>query len=357
MKIPVLLITLLLHLSGAFCQVISVNNMLDVLSLSPARSEKYFVQKGFVSAGTSLLEDMRGQGYLYKGKNKRSEADTVKRSISRHYNETEVVVLYKTSSLLEFMTIKNELKEAGFVYNTSADSGSVLYQKRDITVHASAQIDEEGNASYNFRVQKKLLPAAKDIFYAEHLLDFTSHENIVHVFGENNVKKDVYYFSENEFSRCSVLFPNTDRQAVFIWTDEVNDCELSQILFGGQLTVQGALNFDHTVAENKWWLKSGVHAGMSLRELQQLNRGDFRFYGGNSAYTGLVIHDANAQLDFKNETVVLACLNCQNSRFSDTDVMSADEAIQDGRRFFVFSIILNPASASIATQQSTVKNR
>ena len=189
---------------------------------------------------------------------------------------------------------------------------------------------------------KKRFPKSKDIYYADDLLTFTSHEYLVHYFGEQNVKKDIYFLSGNEIAKCSVLFLNTNRQVVFIWADEQNRCAISSLLFGGQQNLASSKESGKYVEENNWSLKSGIRPGMSLLELRMLNGNDFKFYGGNSINSGSVIPDGVGKLDFKKEEIILACLNCRDDKYSTAKVVNADDSIEEGRILFVLSIILNP---------------
>ena len=85
----------------------------------------------------------------------------------------------------------------------------------------------------------------------------------------------IYFLSGNEIAKCSVLFLNTNRQVVFIWSDEENRCSISSLLFGGQLNLKSSMETGKYVAENNWMLKSGVRPGMSLLQLRILNENDF----------------------------------------------------------------------------------
>jgi hypothetical protein len=130
---------------------------------------------------------------------------------------------------------------------------------------------------------------------------------------------------------------------VFIWADQENRCTISSLLFGGQLNLKSSLESGKYVAENNWVLKSGVHPGMSLLQLRILNGKDFSFYGGNSVTAGTVIPEDGGKLDFKKEEIVLGCLNCNDDKFNNARVITADESIDEGRVFFILSIALNPS--------------
>ena len=58
---------------------------------------------------------------------------------------------------------------------------------------------------------------------------------LVSYFGEKNVTQDLYYFSENELKKCSVLFSGTLYQVAFVWGDENNLDNLSYIIVSNLL--------------------------------------------------------------------------------------------------------------------------
>ena len=135
---------------------------------------------------------------------------------------------------------------------------------------------------YTFLLKKKELPLPATIQHAEDLLNFDSHEYLVGFFGAANVKKDYYYFSEKELKKCSVLFGNTSRQAVFIWDDEDNYSQLSYVLISNIIHTLNAKKFDGFIGINEWNLTNGVYPGMGLKELLKINAEDFEIYGNNS---------------------------------------------------------------------------
>ena len=187
------------------------------------------------------------------------------------------------------------------------------------------------------------MPRPKEISFAEDLSAFTSHEYLRYYFGEQNVKKDIYYLSDKKVAKCSVLFPNTNRQVVFLWADEANNCSLSKIYIGGQLMAEINLKYENNIPENIWRLKSGVCQGMSLYQLRKLNDAAFNFNGGNSSNTGMVATDSTGKLDFKRESIILGCMNCSDPAFYKKAVINSDDAIEEERILFVHTIILDPS--------------
>ena len=324
-------------------QPLSVSNFLNAISLSVTKGEHYISQKGFELFARQQEEDTMSETYFYRGKRRRN-LDTIDRKMERTVCKGGLSLSYSTSSEKEFIEFREQLHKEGFHTRSKHDSTNPvneIYQFRDLT----AWIRElpEDDFKYHFRIEKKFLPLPRDIVYGEDLLAFDSHEQLEYIFGSSQVKKDLYYFSQNEFSRCSVLFPNTERQAVFIWQDEQNDRRLYYLVFGGQLMLESTKNDDRPVAENAWTLKSKVRAGMHLKELRLLNGTDFSFHSVNTKYSGMILPSNTGKIDFEKEGIVLACMNCNDMDDKNKPLLTADEALADGRRFFVFTIMLYPA--------------
>jgi len=344
MKTILSFVVLFLFVPAGYGQVFSVENIFTFISFSPSKFENQLSGKGFAFAGKDVRNDTILRMYDYRRTKNFKDIDSISRSITRADTKDGSFITYETASLAEFKNMKVQLKNAGF-YSSHGDGVdslcALLYQNKDMTVSTGLRA-EDSITRYSLQFHKKIFPKAKDIYYANDLLTFSSHEYLVYYFGEKNVKKDIYFLSGNEIAKCSVLFLNTNRQVVFIWSDEENRCTISSLLLGGQLNLKSSMETGKYVAENNWVLKSGVRPGMSLLQLRMLNGNDFRFYGGNSANSGSVIPENNGKLDFKKEEIVLGCLNCNDDKFSTAKVINADESIDEGRILFVLSIIINP---------------
>jgi hypothetical protein len=337
-------IILLSGLISVNAQPLSVSNFLNAISLSVSKGEHYISQKGFHLFARQQEKDTMSETYFFRGKRKRN-LDTIDRKMERTVCKGGLSLSYYTSSEEEFRAFRAQLHKEGFRTHSKPDSSKTLnevYQYRDLTAWLIELPGED--FKYHCRIEKKFLPLPRDIVFAEDLLAFDSHEQLEYVFGPGQVKSDLYYFSQNEFSRCSVLFPHTDRQAVFIWQDEINDRQLYYLVFGGQLMLESSKHDDRPIAENAWTLKSKVRAGMHLKELRMLNGTDFSFHSVNTKYSGMVLPSSSGRIDFEKEGIVLACMNCNDMDEKNKPVLTADEALADGKRFFVFTIMLYPAS-------------
>lgn len=325
-------------------QAFSVGDLFRMISYPLSKFDNYLSRNGFAFRGKNVYHDTLLRIYDYRRTKNFKNIDSISRSITRADIKDNSFIMYETASLAEFMSLKEKLKQAG-LYSLQLDTGnnlsSLLYQNKDLSVRTFIK-KEDSTSRYSFVFHKKIFPPAKDIYYANDLLTFTSHEYLVYYFGEKNVKKDIYFLSRDVLVKCSVLFLNTKRQVVFLWEDENNLCRIASLLFGGQQNLKSSIESGKYVEENSWALKSGVRPGMSLIELRMLNGNDFRFYGGNSANSGSVIPDNTGKLDFKKEEIILGCLNCRDNKFGSAKVVNADDSIIEGRILFVLSVILNP---------------
>ena len=259
-------------------------------------------------------------------------------------NDTATIV-FQTSSEMEFNQLFGELVNEGFYYpekQTLLPGCFPLYQKGNITVLPSKKIIED-KVVYDFKVQRKVLPAVRDVVFGEDLLQLTSHEYLAAVFGSHNVKKDVFYFSENEMNKCSVLFPNTSMQIIVVWKDEINIRDISFVIIGGQLKEASANVTYKDMDYNKWRSSSGVYAGMSLRQLTELNENAITFYGWETDQPGVVTKQNTGKIDFYKVGVQLNCLDCNADKFyTNNGLISSSRILNDNSRVFVSTIIIIP---------------
>jgi hypothetical protein len=350
LKRRLLFIILLIAIAAgtSYAQIHAVLNLVEATTVSKQKFESYVSKKGFTYLGSSYQADTIAKDYDFRGYGKNKIKDSVqrlaKRAVTMLNTKEDFCFSYRTTSPEEFQKIKNDIKEEGFFSyeeNDSFPSPAKLYQSKDLTIAISSKVIDT-LTEYSFLVRKQILPKPKEIVFAEDMFVFNSHEYLTYYFGEKNVTKDIYYLSEKKIGKCSILFPHTNRQIVFIWGDELNNCKLLKMYIGGQLMTESSLGYNQNVAENIWQLKSGVMPGMSLYQLRQLNDAAFNFHGGNSANTGLVLEEINGKVDFKNENVILGCMNCNDAAFYKKTIVNSDEAIEEERILFVLTIVIDP---------------
>ena len=329
-------------------QELSADKLLNMLSLAVPKFESQLSDKRYRVEGVELSGDTAIKTYLYRPviKNgRKKQTDTISRKVCRSVLKETFLITYQTTSVVEYTGIIVDLKKDGFHCDYEKDStitpSEYLYQHEDYTVSASIKkVDDITWYAVSFF--KKILPVSKTLYFAEDLLEFSSHEYLVYFFGANNVKKDIYFFEGNDIVNCSVLFINTKRQVIFIWKDGLNRRKIVNLLFGGQHKLKSQQENDNFIAENSWRLKSGVHAGMPLFELRTVNKKNIAFCGGDAPNPGLIFPESTNEVDFKNADVILGCMNCNDDKFQSTKLLHADKAMDDGRVLFVLTISLYP---------------
>jgi len=321
----------------------SVDDLLTLASLNPKKFDNYMSEKGFLSGGRTIQNDAMALTFL--GKQQFSPDDTIvhSRTVNLYKKENAYCFAYHTSSYEEFKEGRNRLKKSNFFYPEDQDTSEeipLIFQHKNITIETTKEV-EEGSPVYTFLLRKKELPSLVTR-YAEDLLVFDSHEYLVSYFGEENVKKDVYYFSEKKFKKCSVLFGNSNRQVVFVWEDEDNLSTLSYILISGILPTENGLPFNDNIGRNKWAFRSGIYSGMSIRELLEINKRDFNFYGVDSEFAMMIEPTNSGYIDFRKIGIMLSSLDGTGSPLFQKQTISAGEAVENRLALHVFYIMLTP---------------
>lgn len=267
------------------------------------------------------------------------------KQIEKLDSDDTATIIFQTSFETEFNQLLAELSSAGFNYpeNQTLTKGVFpLYQNGSITIQPSTKLIDE-RLIYYFEIQRKLLPTARDVVFAEDLLQFTSHEYFAAIFGSQNVKKDLFYFSDSEMNKCSVLFPSTSMQVIIVWKDEINNRDISFIIIGGQLNEASANISYKDIQFNKWRSKNGVHVGMSLRQLIELNENSVNFYGWDTEQPGLLSKQNDGKIDFKKVGIQLNCLDCNADKFyTDNGLISSSRILNDNSRIFVSTMVIIP---------------
>jgi hypothetical protein len=323
---------------------IVVDDLLNLANVSPKGFDSYLEKKGFSIKRRSLRENQMAYSYYEKETTKPAVGNSLASRRIDVYKKTDTwFINFHTSSLPEYEMARKRLKKMNMFWSgQDADTLSpLLFQRLTLTVLATIDSAETGEA-YSIQVRKKELPAPASIQYAEDLLGFDSHEYLVSFFGSNNVKKDKYYFSDTESKNCSVLFPNTSDQAVFIWDDEGNYRKLSYILISGLLSTPGATHFTGSFGQNRWMLKNGIYPGMRIGDLLKLNANDFEFFGKESEYTYMVEPKVTGNINFKWIGVGLNCFNCDQSEVLDHAKVRATDAVKNELSLHVSYIMLKP---------------
>ncbi len=338
--------------TSARSQDLPADKLLDMLSVSLPKIQSQLTGRKYVLAGAETSGDTTFKFYEYRPSSatRKKQADATTRKLIISLLKNTSTLTYQTSSEAEYKKIVGSLKKDGFHCEYENDSSfkpaSYVYQHELYSAEACMK-NAGGIDCYSITFFKKIFSPTNTLQTAEELLEFTSHEYLVHYFGEKNVKKDLYYFADNDIVNCSVLFINTKRQVIFVWKDGLNRRRVSNLFFGGQHNLKSQQTYESVIAENAWMLKSGLRIGMPLIELRTLNDNNISFCGGKAPNPGLILPESTGRIDFSGADVILGCNNCTDDKFLAARQLNSDKALDDGRILFVLSIVLYPVENGV----------
>lgn len=344
------LLVIFVLLCPAICRgqeaAFTVDDLVKISTLSPQSYDDFIEKKGYPIKRRNIMEDAMGFSFYEKQQKGAldSAAVVVNRSVDVYKKDDTWCVVLRTSSSDEFTSIRSRLKKMDFYCYAESDTCTqvpLLFQKKAITIQAICS-SEDGEPVYTFVIKKKDMPSISTVRYADDLLKFSSHEYLVACFGENNVKRDIYVFSDKESKKCSVLFPNTDEQAVFIWEDENNYRKISYVLIAGAISTPDAKKFTGSFSHNKWELKNGIYQGMRIGDLLRLNSSDFKFFGNQSEYSMMVEPKVTGSINFKWIGIGFNCFNCDRAAILDKQKVSASDAVNNNLAMHVSCIMISP---------------
>jgi hypothetical protein len=387
-----LFFSLLLIYSLPLCsQVIAVNDFVQLTTLTDKRLTSYLSKMSFAPVGRTLDDGTVVSEYFYR--NKKNPTDSTLRFIAGSKKEKITSIAYHTSSFAEYQALVKEFRLNGFSTNGKPDTTSQLmadtmaiapvpaaplplialkndstsmvntadtmaampvmvdssqfdttsfFQKGDMTVRISQDTRDEVKV-YRIMLQRRPGPSGSAVRYADDLLSFDSHQALIAMFGQSNVKRDIYYFTELDTSRCSVIFPNSNRQAIFLWDDQETYRGLSFLIVGGGLHAYSRSDEQtESIALNAWRSSTGLFTGMRISEIVRINEADFTIYGINSEFGLMAVPEKKGVIDFKQTGVVFGCLNCSGSPMMRKDKISAQAAIDTRLQLYITSIVLFP---------------
>ncbi|MFL5811209.1 MAG: hypothetical protein ACJ749_16935 [Flavisolibacter sp.] len=325
-------------------QDIDMKELTSLLDLNQAKLESHLQKRGF---RRNFYEDHGDIGVCYtrqekitaKGEDRGKIKNT--RTFRIIGREGGYELAYQTTCENEDLMLKKEMHEMGFSCAPKAGDQSILFQKQDISIESFTK-KMDSSLIYVLKANKKELPRKRDIVGAEDLLQLDANEYLTEVFGKENVKTDVFYFTENETNKCSVLYPNTDREAIFIWNDESNMRDLSFIVIGGTLKPKQNTGSVNQVAHNSWTSKQGIYCGMSLKEVELLNQGPIRFYNWNTESAGYLAPNNKGAIDFNRLGIMFNCLNCNFLKVENTRIQDSENALEENQKVYVTTLIILP---------------
>ncbi|RPD44243.1 hypothetical protein [Paracnuella aquatica] len=324
------------NITSAQQKGMSLEKLMDLGLLTEAALQKTMAKSGFQLAEMDTAIHFE----------KRTKNGVLEKSISLVRTEQNIWVQLATTNTEEFAQLNKELVRQDFKYapqKTVMPGVFEWYQKGPWTA-TPAVVQQDGRNWYRMALQLTKLPQPADIRYLEDLALLQSHEQLAAVFGPSLVRRDVFYFTENELSKCSVLFPNTSRQVIVVWKDELYSRGISLLIVGGTMQGRGsAPAYFNENGQNQWQSKQGLFVGLPLRQLHEINGGPLEFFGWETEEPGLVALHNKGAVNFKTLGVQLHCIDCNEDRFySDKPLLNSSVLLQQSRRVYVRTIVLKP---------------
>ncbi len=135
--------------------------------------------------------------------------------------------------------------------------------------------------------------------FLEDYLKYDSHDDLVDIFGEENVIKKKGMTEGGETEYTSILFPNSKKRLSFVW----NNADYSNL----KLLVDGIGITGNTKPTPSYYkTKDGIALNLPLSNLQTINEKPVSFYGFEWDDGGYVTNWNNGKLDKNNLVVVLS---------------------------------------------------
>lgn len=110
----------------------------------------------------------------------------------------------------------------------------------------------------------------------------TTREQLVKIYGADNVADTEFPIGEGETVPATVVFPGTAREATVIWSPGNNSKKVDRVVITG----------------DEWSLPEGIRHGDALEAVEEINGGPFMIYGFGWDYGG-VGYFKGGQLDRK----------------------------------------------------------
>ena len=318
---------ILLFNTETFSQKLDSDDVLDLVNCPLKKLDNIMHKKGFVYAGRENFHDSVAIVFNQR------KPDSTRKQVLYFQVYNCGLISFQTTSIDEISQIKNALISDHYFFDEKVKGDTNLFQKKDMVVSFSSR-PVDSVILYSCQVHRQNLPKLKDISFGEDLLQFKSHEYLATIFGENNVKKDQFILSANKTVPCTVLFPHTKMEAVFIWGDGNNYRKLVAVRIGGDPQTRLSLQFPSSIEQNSWQFKNGLYVGMSLQELQQFNTHSVR---SASSYSRFVQNNETSAVN--NTALVLSCLNCGDSQYVKADFNNLPDVAEE-RKIYLSTIIL-----------------
>ena len=321
-------------------QPLTVRDMINLSAMQSGNLNNFLYKKGFILAYRAPGNDSITS---YVKKMKVIKRDTFpEETIEMFKKKNSKYIILKGLQLSQYIDSWQSLIKYSFVYDTGEDISkvsSMLFLKANISIELSRE-KKDTTVQYIISLKERKIPDS--INYAEDLIQFDSHEFLMSYFGKKNVRNDLYYFSESDLKKCSVLFGGTDYQAVFVWGNENNFSNLSYIVISNVIPTRGNNRKGVPGANNEWKFRKGIHVGMPVGDLLSLNGKDFHIYGNKSNLSFMIKPEKNGKIDFTKSAIMFYCTYCYNNDIFDQEEVSAEEVAKANIPLRIFDIILYP---------------
>lgn len=344
MKKLLLLLGWGLFMGSLQAQVFSVEDLLSFPDYSSKRFDAYITKKGFVSSGHFLQSDSAIDTWDMIPNPADSINPYIYRRISRFQSPKLVDYSYQTSHIAEALATIQQFKTKGFVISdTNWNMQKPLYLQRREWIVIAEMLKEDTMSVVEMRWHKQHLPSSKRTLFVDDLLQFTSDEYLAAYFGRNNVRKDQFFFSEQEINKCSVLFPNTPNQVIFVWANNDAQKDILQVMVGGSTRSENVIGHTGVGFSNMWRFNGGITTHMRLDDLlKATGEQDLIFYGKKSPLYLSLAPESARRLELKNATIVFECINGGNHPLLNQEKVSAVAAIEAGLKLHISMLVLWP---------------
>lgn len=339
-KILLVILFFIFPTSKIFSQSFTVHDLLSLADLPSNNINNYMFKKGFV-LNHDIEDDAVQVSFIPKIKKKKKDT-TIQQRLDFYRRDSSRYFIFHTLVWDEYLEGQQRLIKAGFIYDREKDirkDSIILFQKKNISILAFSQV-RDSVTNYTFKLKQRKIPDS--VLYADDLLQFDSHEYLVSYFGEKNVTKDLYYFSEKELKKCSVLFSGTLYQVAFVWGDENNLNDLSYIIVSNVLPTKDGKETSIVNENNAWKFKSGIHHGMDLKDVLRLNEMDFDIYGDKSELAFMVKPDDKGKINFKKTAMMFNCGGCYDNAIFKQEEVSALDIVKANLPLRIFDVIIYP---------------
>ena len=321
-------------------QSFTVRDMINLSAIQSGNLNNFMVKKGF-----SLAYRAPGNDSItsYIKKIKVIKKDTIpEETIEMYKKKNSKFIILKGLPYSQYLDSWESLKKYGFDFDTGEDISkvpSMLFLKANISIELSEEKKDTAE-QYSITLKERKIPDS--INYAEDLLQFDSHEFLMSYFGKKNVRNDLYYFSESDLKKCSVLFGGTDYQAVFVWGNENSFTNLSYIVISNVIPTTGNNRKGVPGANNEWKFRKGIQVGMPVTDLLTLNGQDFHIYGNKSNLSFMIKAEKAGKIDFTKTGIMFYCIYCYNNDIFDQEEVSAEQVAKQNIPLRIFDVILYP---------------